>query len=274
AMIVSLTLADPDRTETNSHVGEGTGFQRRRFRVPISQGIDQLVGMGLTHLRGDGIDEPQDRSGVRAAFFLLDALAIFTLAPTPSVILRDGKNTCLGMLVDPFQDRLNGQPQYVGVGQTKLRIVAPPLAVDQRIVFGMILKVLLWGKYGVKGMDERIVADLAPGGCIEFLERTVHLIASRPVFVRGFGKEGLAIFEGRLLPLIQGLDDQRGPFRNDADLGGEPAAAQPLQKRVDPIHRPAWFASGDDEVCPVCPQHKALRAEGVKWDFQTKLPDL
>ena len=41
--------------------------------------------MGLAHLGGDGIDEPQDGSGVRAAFFLLDALAIFALTPTRRV---------------------------------------------------------------------------------------------------------------------------------------------------------------------------------------------
>jgi hypothetical protein len=67
---------------------------------------------------------------VSIAFFVLDAPAIVALAPSLAVILRDGVNAGLGMLCDPLEDGLNGNSQYVGIGQAELRRFASPLAPD------------------------------------------------------------------------------------------------------------------------------------------------
>ena len=60
--------------------------------------------MFFPHLGGDGIHKAQDGAGVGAAFFLLDAQAILALAPTLAVVLRNGKDAGLGVLIHPIQD--------------------------------------------------------------------------------------------------------------------------------------------------------------------------
>jgi hypothetical protein len=67
------------------------------------------------HLSGDAVNEAQDGARVSAAFFLLNAPAIVALAPSLTVILRNGVNARLGMLLDPFQDGLNREPKYIGI---------------------------------------------------------------------------------------------------------------------------------------------------------------
>src|SRR5271157_1027066 len=116
--------------------------------------------MLLGHLHGDGIDEPQNGARMSAAFFLLHSPAAVALAPSLAVILRDGVDAGLRVLLDPFQYRFDRQPQHVGIRQTELRVITSPLAVDKSVVFGMLPEVLFRGEYLIEGVNKRIVDEL------------------------------------------------------------------------------------------------------------------
>ena len=107
ALFVRVSLAGSDGAEANPHVRPRPRLRRRRLGVLVGQRVDELVGMLLLDLLRQRVDEAQQRAGVRAAFFLLDAAAAVALAPAGPVVLRHRQDGRLGMLADPAEHRLN-----------------------------------------------------------------------------------------------------------------------------------------------------------------------
>ena len=261
ALLVWVGLAGGDGAEANPHVRPRPRLRRRRLSVLVGQRVDELVGMLLLDLLRQRVDEAQQRAGVRAAFFLLDAAAAVALAPAGPVVLRHREDGRLGMLADPAEHRLHRQPQHLRIGEAELPAIDAPLAVDQREVLGMRGEVLLRRDHPVEGVHERKVPDFVAGGFVKLRAVAVGLVAGRPVLVERLGEERLAVLEGGPVRFIERSEGYGVHLGDAADLAGEPAAAELLQQRVDAVHRPALAAPGDDEVAPGRLQHEVLGAE-------------
>jgi hypothetical protein len=101
----------------------------------------------------------------------------------------------------------------------------------------------------------------------------IHAVPGAPIAVETIEGEGLAILENGDLPFVEGSDFELPVFRDAADLGGEPPAAQMVfEKSIDTIERSAPGASGDDEPRPGRPKMVAFGAERRDVDIDSGPP--
>ena len=100
----------------------------------------------------------------------------------------------------------------------------------------------------------------------------IHAVSRAPIAVPAVKHIGLAIFEHRNLPLVEGTDRQAGRLGNAAYVGRKPAAAQMIfQKTVDAVHRPPHRPAGNHQVLGDGANHVALFAERGEIDRHAQL---
>ena len=229
----------------------------------IGQGIDDDVGIIL----GNGIcyfvDKADQRAGM-AALLLINPGAFRALAGSAPVILADGENRRLRVLLDLLAQPLDDNTLYVGIGQAQLgidHIHAPvhilsiaavkPLAIHHGEIFRMLVEELKHRHKMVKGMHKALIEDGAAVLLVQLVAPAVQAaLRGELIVVIAHVPEYLAVFKGRDHLLVHLADGQVRPLRHMLHrVREEPAPQHVLQESIHRMqHRPVVLAQDEQPV--------------------------
>ena len=216
-------------------------------RILISQRVDADVGMFRLNRLSNGVDELQQRT-CRAAFRVINRLALLTLAIIEGVVLRDADDRGLRVFLDPLPHALDGHLQHVRVGKTTLDIAAFAFAIDEREILRVIFVKVRWHQI-VEGVDERMVDG---EGTAVFLRQAVMLAVEvmsggKISIVHRFAPVNVSVLERGHARLVQCGQFDAILARDDFQLRREPAHAKFFfEQRINAIQCAARSASSDD----------------------------
>lgn len=258
-----------DAAQPHAHVRTGLHVLRRLSGVLIRKRRDDLAGVVLRDVVGDGVDEVQERSSL-AAFLLGERCALFARAVVVPVVLRDRKDRGLWGVLDPPADRFPGRFEDLRVRQTQLRPPADALALHLGKPFRMVLEVLVGREDRVECVDEVRVSDLAAALLVQTRMRAVHLVADGPIRVARAGVVRVAVFERRCVANREVGDLEPPALRNPAAIRREPPAVTViLQERVHRVQHAALVAR-EDQGRSLRLDGNAFKAEGIEIDLDAE----
>ena len=222
----------------------------------------RMFGMILLDGFGNRVHELEQRRR-RAAFRVVQPLALFAPAVLDRVILRDADNGRFRMFFDPLLHARDRKLQHVGIGQAALDVAAFALAVDEREILWVLL-VQVRRNQGIEAVNEgKINSEGAPVLFRQAIMLAVEAMAGGEIRVaHHFPPEVVAVLQrrdSRFRPFGQPYAVKLG---HDFDFRREPAHAELFfQKRIDAVQRAARPAAGDDYGIALHAQHKAVRAK-------------
>ena len=152
-------------------------------------------------------------------------------------------------------------------------MVLLPLTVDQREIFGVLVKILFRRHQWLKRVAEEPVGKLhlAAVFLVEPAPAGVHAVSGAPIAVETLEGERLTVFEHGNLAVVDRANCQSRGFRNAAHPGREPSATQMVfQQPVHAIHVPAQRPAGNDQTVANGANDVSLVAEDVEIDCQAQ----
>ena len=152
AVVQRVAEAGLNRAEADYHVVRRFGELWRLARVLICKGLHQRVRVDFFHSVRHGVYKAEQRAG-RAALLFVDCSASVTLAVVSVVVLRNVDDDRLVMALQLLHHVFRHNAEHVWVCQAELAIAfvefvaaGDALAVDQRVVFRVALKILSGGQ--------------------------------------------------------------------------------------------------------------------------------
>ena len=223
-----------DAAQHDVDVREGPRMAGRLHGEKVGQRGKPLVGKTLGQL----VQKP-DVIARGSPLLDVDPLARFAAAVgAVAVVLTDGNPAPAGIGAENRVDACGDGLEQRGIRQTPLAgAPGAPLAVDERIVFGVLGTVAFGGQKTVESMDPQIAREDV-GGLFEPQEKAVDRILRHAVSL------ALTIAERGIVGRVEpGQDDVGAPVEG-VDAGGEVVHAQiALQERDDAVDGTAAAAA-------------------------------
>ena len=191
------------------------------------------------------------------------------------IVLADAEDFRRGVFANRSEHALRDDAEHVWVGEAQLRETDLPLAVDQAVVFRVLIEELRRGHEPVEGMHKKAAAeaDLPAVAICQVHSIAVGSRARGEVAVPHFPPVGLAHGEGRHLSIIQrGQRESIVPRDHAVERRIPTATPVPLQEFIHPVERPSQSSPENAEAVAGGDEAETVLAQGCHVRLRRQHP--